>query len=141
MLTRLCNELMRRLSKTQNTVLCGRVLLLLAHLFPLAEKSALNLLGAVNKSNVTSFASTEEAAAILSAEEVEGGSGAGVDASFYRTFWNLCAFLQNPQSVISLPADKWSTFSGALETVLAALEAQPLREGDGGGASGQVLFF
>jgi hypothetical protein len=40
---RMCNELLRRLSKASATVLCGRILILLAHFFQLSERSALNL--------------------------------------------------------------------------------------------------
>uniref|UniRef100_S4RFN5 Uncharacterized protein n=1 Tax=Petromyzon marinus TaxID=7757 RepID=S4RFN5_PETMA len=38
-LLRMCNDLLRRLSKSQNTVFCGRIQLFLARLFPLSEKS------------------------------------------------------------------------------------------------------
>ena len=39
----MCNDLLRRLSQSKNTVFCGRIQLFLARLFPLSEKSALNL--------------------------------------------------------------------------------------------------
>jgi THO complex subunit 1 len=48
---RTCNELQRRLSKTADTVLRGRVLLLLSSLYPLSERSALNLGGNYNVGN------------------------------------------------------------------------------------------
>lgn len=35
----MCLDLLRRLSKSQNTVFCGRIQLFLARLFPLSEKS------------------------------------------------------------------------------------------------------
>ena len=41
----MCNDLLRRLSQSKNTVFCGRIQLFLARLFPLSEKSALNLVG------------------------------------------------------------------------------------------------
>lgn len=37
-----CVDLLRRLSKSQNTVFCGRIQLFLARLFPLSEKSGKN---------------------------------------------------------------------------------------------------
>jgi len=48
-LLRFCNELLRRVSKTENTVLCGKILMFLASVFPLTERSgiiyiALNIL-------------------------------------------------------------------------------------------------
>ncbi|KAF9437733.1 DNA repair protein rad50 [Entomortierella beljakovae] len=52
-LLRLCNELLRRLSKAKNTVFCGRILMLLASVFPLTERSGVNLRGEFNTENVT----------------------------------------------------------------------------------------
>ena len=40
----MCNDLLKRLSKSQNTVFSGRIHLFLAKLFPLNEKSGLNLM-------------------------------------------------------------------------------------------------
>lgn len=42
-LLRCCNTLMQRLSKSSSLLLCGRVLMLLAHVLPLTEKSGVNL--------------------------------------------------------------------------------------------------
>ena len=53
LMLQICNELLRRLSKTQDTIFCGRILLFLCHVFPLSEKSGLNLPGGFNTSNVT----------------------------------------------------------------------------------------
>ena len=36
---RLCNELLRRLSKTKNTSFCGRILQFLANIYPMSERS------------------------------------------------------------------------------------------------------
>ena len=41
-LLRICNDLLRRLSRTQNTVFCGRILLFLAKFFPFSERLQLN---------------------------------------------------------------------------------------------------
>merc|ERR1719334_1463336 len=54
-LLRMCNDLLRRLSQSRNTVFCGRIQLFLARLFPLSEKSALNLVSQFNLENVTVF--------------------------------------------------------------------------------------
>ncbi|KAG0058341.1 hypothetical protein BGZ89_001361 [Linnemannia elongata] len=50
---RICNELLRRLSKAKNTVLCGRILMLLSSVFPITERSGVNLKGEFNTDNVT----------------------------------------------------------------------------------------
>lgn len=36
---RMCNEMLRRLSKEKDTVFCGRILMFLANSFPLHERS------------------------------------------------------------------------------------------------------
>ncbi|XP_037748703.1 THO complex subunit 1 isoform X2 [Chelonia mydas] len=59
-LLRMCNDLLRRLSKSQNTVFCGRIQLFLARLFPLSEKSGLNLQSQFNLENVTVFNTNEQ---------------------------------------------------------------------------------
>ncbi|CAB1338992.1 unnamed protein product [Coregonus sp. 'balchen'] len=59
-LLRMCNDLLRRLSKSQNTVFCGRIQLFLARLFPLSEKSGLNLQSQFNFDNITVFNKKEQ---------------------------------------------------------------------------------
>ncbi|KAI5815600.1 THO complex, subunit THOC1 [Pyronema omphalodes] len=54
-LLRLCNELLRRLSKAEDTIFCGRILIFLSKSFPIAERSAVNLRGEFNTENVTIF--------------------------------------------------------------------------------------
>ena len=54
-LLRLCNELLRRLSKAEDTIFCGRILIFLSKSFPIAERSAVNLRGDFNTNNVTIF--------------------------------------------------------------------------------------
>lgn len=46
-LLKLSNSLLRRLSKSNNTEFCGRILVFLAYTFPLGERSAVNLAGKV----------------------------------------------------------------------------------------------
>jgi len=85
---RTCNGFLQRLSKSRNTVLCGRVLVLLAHLYPLSERSALNLAGNVNKATVTGLDAPELAAELLASTKPEasenskaGGAGAAAEES------------------------------------------------------------
>ena len=51
----MCVALLRRLSKAEHAVLAGRVLLFLAHVYPLADRSGLNTKGELNAANVTRF--------------------------------------------------------------------------------------
>lgn len=52
---RSCNELLRRLSRAEDTVFCGRVFIFLFQSFPLGDKSAVNLRGEYHTDNVTTF--------------------------------------------------------------------------------------
>ncbi|KAI9846789.1 MAG: hypothetical protein M1837_003638 [Sclerophora amabilis] len=52
---RSCNELLRRLSRAENTVFCGRVFIFLFQSFPLGDKSSVNLRGEYHVENVTTY--------------------------------------------------------------------------------------
>ncbi|RKF57072.1 THO complex subunit 1 [Golovinomyces cichoracearum] len=52
---RSCNELLRRLSRAEDTAFCGRVFIFLFQSFPLGDKSAVNLRGEYHTENVTTF--------------------------------------------------------------------------------------
>lgn len=54
-LLRSCNNLLRRLSRAEDAVLCGRVFIFLFQIYPLGDKSAVNLRGAFHEDNVTVF--------------------------------------------------------------------------------------
>ncbi|KAK6543256.1 hypothetical protein TWF694_000018 [Orbilia ellipsospora] len=54
-LLRLCNELLRKLSKSEDTVFCGRIFVFLTKSFPLSERSGVNLRGEFHVENKTSF--------------------------------------------------------------------------------------
>jgi len=60
MMLRLCNDLLRRLAKVNDAVLCGRVLIMLASFLPLSERSGVNLHGAYNVHNVTEYDGEDE---------------------------------------------------------------------------------
>lgn len=52
---RSCNELLRRLSRAENTVFCGRVFIFLFQSFPLGDKSSVNLRGEFHVENTTTY--------------------------------------------------------------------------------------
>lgn len=54
-LLRSCNELLRRLSRSEDAVFCGRVFMFLFQSFPLGDKSSVNLRGTFHTENVTVF--------------------------------------------------------------------------------------
>ena len=135
-LLRTCNNLLRRLSRAAHTVFCGRVLLLLAALFPLSERSALNITGAYNRGNVTSWDPPDVAAAGLHAgaggagaadapaEEGEVDTGAHLDGAFYDAFWALQHTFNHMPS--ALPPAGWARFCAGAELLLSAFELDPI---------------
>ncbi|KAG0360745.1 hypothetical protein BGZ54_009394, partial [Gamsiella multidivaricata] len=128
-LLRLCNELLRRLSKAKNTVYCGRILMLLSSVFPLTERSGVNLRGDFNTENVTliegddvtvvpDFTVSPPESQKDTESSVPGGESMDVDKdppkgqdneqakksrAFYTEFWGLQAFFCNPPTLISSP--------------------------------------
>ncbi|KAK7501107.1 hypothetical protein BaRGS_00007592 [Batillaria attramentaria] len=100
-LLRMCNDLIRRLSKSQNTVFCGRIQLFLSRLFPLSEKSALNLMSQFNLENVT--------VSIL------------IDYNLYRKFWSLQDYFRKPVQCYDKAA--WRAFAMYSDEVLSAFSS------------------
>ncbi|RVW12459.1 THO complex subunit 1 [Vitis vinifera] len=95
---RTCNQLLRRLSKAASKVLmrlfasnvlmhlsakandvvfCGRILMFLAHFFPLSERSAVNIKGVFNTSNETKYEKDAPEGKILVCKPKYGGLGLG----------------------------------------------------------------
>uniref|UniRef100_V5EE91 Nuclear matrix protein n=1 Tax=Kalmanozyma brasiliensis (strain GHG001) TaxID=1365824 RepID=V5EE91_KALBG len=100
-LLRTCNELLKRLSKPsqEDTVFAGRILSLLAKVFPLGERSGVNLRGDFNVENKTHIEERTEDAE----DEVGDGADADerdqifkVDYDFYELFWKVQRFFANP---------------------------------------------
>lgn len=58
---RSCNELLRRLSRAEDAIFCGRVFFFLFQTFPLGDKSAVNLRGEYHTENMTKFDVAEPA--------------------------------------------------------------------------------
>jgi THO complex subunit 1 len=52
---RSCNELLRRLSRAEDTAFCGRVFIFMFQSFPLGDKSSVNLRGEYHTENVTTY--------------------------------------------------------------------------------------
>ncbi|VUC23321.1 unnamed protein product [Clonostachys rosea] len=57
---RMCTELLRRLSRAEDTAFCGRVFIFLFQSFPLGDRSSVNLRGEYHIENVTTFEPTIE---------------------------------------------------------------------------------
>uniref|UniRef100_H3CSS6 THO complex 1 n=2 Tax=Tetraodon nigroviridis TaxID=99883 RepID=H3CSS6_TETNG len=141
-LLRMCNDLLRRLSKSQNTVFCGRIQLFLARLFPLSEKSGLNLQSQFNLDNITVFNKNEQESSLgqKHAEEKEDGMeveegemgeedapapcSIPIDYNLYRKFWTLQDYFRNP--VQCYDKVSWITFVKYSEETLAVFKSYKL---------------
>ncbi|KAG8133508.1 putative THO complex subunit 1 protein [Naja naja] len=135
-LLRMCNDLLRRLSKSQNTVFCGRIQLFLARLFPLSEKSGLNLQSQFNLENITVFNTSEQDSTLgqkhaeereegMEVEEGEmGDDEAPTNYNLYRKFWSLQDYFRNP--VQCYEKVSWKIFLKYSEEVLTVFESYKL---------------
>lgn len=140
LLLRMCNDLLRRLSSAQNTVFCGRIQLFLAQLFPLSEKSALNLMSHFNLDNVTSFSVENELSTAkridseVTPMEIETTSfsfdsadtNAPIDFDLYRKLWSIQDFFRQPTQCYT--ADQWKTLTGNMEDIFKAFGSYKLEE-------------
>uniref|UniRef100_A0A9J8BF61 THO complex 1 n=1 Tax=Cyprinus carpio carpio TaxID=630221 RepID=A0A9J8BF61_CYPCA len=139
-LLRMCNDLLRRLSKSQNTVFCGRIQLFLARLFPLSEKSGILFyiscfswffvsVGAnVFHSTVDHTEVKEEG---MDVEEGEMGDEDApapctipIDYNLYRKFWTLQDYFRNP--VQCYDKFSWMTFLKFSDETLAVFKSYKL---------------
>uniref|UniRef100_T1JGG4 Death domain-containing protein n=1 Tax=Strigamia maritima TaxID=126957 RepID=T1JGG4_STRMM len=126
-LLRMCNDLLRRLSRSQNTVFCGRILLFLAKFFPLSERSGLNIVSEFNLDNHTVFMSKDDISMEIGSDNEEmvkveeknaSENSISVDYNLYRKFWTLQDTFCNPTTCYS--KFTWKTFTSYASDVLAA---------------------
>lgn len=105
-LLRMCNDLLKRFSRAQNTVFCGRILLFLATFFPFSERSGLNIISEFNLENLTEF----ETNANDIGDDIESENvPVKIDHNLYCKFWALQDFFRNPNQCYE---SEWKTFAG-----------------------------
>lgn len=134
----MCNDLLRRLSKSQNTVFCGRIQLFLTSLFPLSERSGLNLMSNFNLDKEVAFnrEPNEELFHSLTSTTGEGDeedrSQYPVNADLYRRFWSLQEVLKSPSQCYTLAG--WKALVDCTECVVDTFKSIRLIGGavDGG---------
>ncbi|XP_034250711.1 THO complex subunit 1 isoform X2 [Thrips palmi] len=127
-LLRMCNDLLRRLSRSQNTVFCGRILLFLAKFFPFSERSGLNVVSEFNLENITQYGTEDEGTKELLGEEDNDQEEADkadmritIDYNLYSKFWSLQDFFRNPNQCYDRV--HWKTFSSHANSVLSAFSS------------------
>nr|CDS25479.1 UDP galactose 4 epimerase [Hymenolepis microstoma] len=145
-LLRMCNDLLRRLSKSQNTVFCGRIQLFLTSLFPLNEKSGLNFTSNFNIDKEVSYSSEPDEslfhALTTTKDESDSSSKAPssvtpVNADLYRKFWKLQELLKSP--TICYTRDGWLSFVECTDCVVSTF--QSIRLASGGSEESQWNEF
>ena len=102
----------------------------LAYVYPLSERSGVNVTGVFNKDNVTDFSEESEVASDA-AGAVAASPKAPVDRALHRCLWRLQSYMIEPVRATA-SADAWKGFTSAVATALSAFEAQKL-EGSSGG--------
>jgi len=137
-LLRTCTLLLKRLSKSQDASLCGRVLLFLAKFLPLTERSGVNLTGAFHVDNLTPVEDVPE--------DAVDAEGKPVDVAFYRTFWGLQRWFANPPA--ALAPGQWAEVSRGVRAVLDRFSSEKvtvtenaLLGGKGGNGATSVKYL
>lgn len=157
---RLCNELLRRLSRAEDPVFCGRVYVFLFQSFPLGDKSSVNLRGNFHVENVTTFEeylraqdvseegvkvegdqpedvteeprTTEEATITLTKPDTptQGKSSTMDIDSLYPVFWSLQNSFSSPPRLFE--EGNFKEFRTSLEATLAKFKEVPkvIQSGD-----------
>ena len=129
-LLRLCNAMVKRLSKSNDTVFCGRILMFLATVLSISDRSGVNLMGKFNVNNVTSYA-LEPA----TTDDTEGSGANPIDFTFYKKFWALQKLFVNRELIHT--SDHWDQLVEGVQLVLGAFASQSLIDESEGGEDGK----
>ncbi|CAD5215167.1 unnamed protein product [Bursaphelenchus xylophilus] len=125
---RMCNDLLKRLSRTLDTEFCGRIFIFLAKTLPLEEKSGLNLTSQFNLANVTLYEEKKENVIKPTEEDVDMEVGEiretkeEIDYELYKKFWGLQAYFVNPVQIFH--KEPWKTFDSSLSSILDVFTSQ-----------------
>ena len=115
------NNLLRRLSREDNPGMCGRLLILVAKLLPLSERSGVNLTGGFDVANTTDFVELEEGA--------KDESGRPIDVDLYNSLWRVQGLLSNPPLI--LIEKHWTSFQSSLKRVFSGFDRTSAKQEDG----------
>ncbi|KAM0334027.1 hypothetical protein ACHAQA_001047 [Verticillium albo-atrum] len=144
---RTCNELLRRLSRAEDTAFCGRVFIFMFQSFPLGDRSSVNLRGEYHVENVTAYDQTTPSAE-PDADKMEVDKDAkpqskavAFDASkqgsqdtpiqpdaLYPLFWSLQESFSQPKKLFD--ASNLDGFKHGLEATVKAFKAVQKEQGN-----------
>lgn len=143
---RVCNELLRRFSRADNSIFCGRIFIYLFQVFPLGDRSSVNLRGTFHTANKTVWDQRSRSIQDGDSMDVDvAESGTSNDHTFtqikitsadqevgkakeanketldldklYPIFWSLQDYFSNPKLLFE--AANLTLFKAGLEAVLA----------------------
>ncbi|XXH05182.1 hypothetical protein Hte_011607 [Hypoxylon texense] len=146
---RSCNDLLRRLSRAEDTAFCGRVFIFMFQCFPLGDRSSVNLRGEYHVENVTTYEETpaepdDSADKMAVDSEAESGKDGKEDTksttkavsfdaknkpvpekpldtnALYPVFWSLQHQFSQPTTLFD-PA-QLAKFKSGLEATMSAFE-------------------
>ncbi|MEW5299801.1 MAG: hypothetical protein WDW36_002779 [Sanguina aurantia] len=109
-LLRIANQLLKRLSKAHDVHLCGRILIFIAKVYPLFDKSGLNPGWLLNSGLALPLDVLQPGSL-----DTEGGR---IDIPLYNTFWGLQSTFQNPGQALEPLA-----FAKALASITHVLDS------------------
>ena len=136
-LLRICNKILKLLSNSNvDCEFAGTIMILLTKVFPLSERSAINVLGSFNVGNETVFEDEiefNEKQSSADSSDVMGGSSSNIGYDFYKTFWSVQHIFTDPASTIlytknnglsqSDAANAYNSFMKDVTSILVALES------------------
>lgn len=137
---RMCNDLLRRLSRTQNTVFCGRIQLFLSKFFPFSERSGLNIVSEFNLDNFTEYGLDSKDHDESDNKELEDTAEdipLKIDYDLYCKFWSLQDFFRNPNQCYNKP--QWKMFQMHADNILqsfSSFKLEDVRQSSNENASG-----
>lgn len=133
---RACNELLRRLSRAEDTAFCGRVFIFMFQCFPLGDRSSVNLRGEYHVENLTTY-ETEPADTSMDVDEPKTEDATKETAddtekpkdkdekridpeALYPLFWSLQNTFSQPLNL--LDESHFTTFKSSLEATMKTFE-------------------
>ncbi|KAK5070703.1 hypothetical protein LTR70_010662 [Exophiala xenobiotica] len=117
---RCCNELLRRLSRAEDTVFCGRVFIYLFQSFPLGDKSSVNLRGEFHLENVTAYDEIQPKLDHVDDSMDLDGQDKREQADLhhlYPVFWSLQSLFSSPTKLFEV--DSMQQFKDGMNKTMA----------------------
>lgn len=114
---RTCNELLRRLSRAEDAIFCGRVFFFLFQTFPLGDKSSVNLRGEFHVENTTKFEISES-------DSLQTGESMEIDTAPQK------AEVDTPKAEIPQPPTKPGSKAVPIKAPLKKVDEEVLSNGE-----------